>query len=113
MSQPDNFAGGFLLGAVFGGIVGGALGAVVASKVLNPQSEEPLLNASQANPRLSHKPKRRSLKTANGQADMEVARRSLEDKIAQLNDAIDNVRQQLGGGNGAATSEGQSVLREP
>lgn len=113
MSQPDNFAGGFLLGAVFGGIVGGALGAVVASKVLNPQSEEPLLSASQADPRLSNKQKRRSLKTANGQTDMEGARRSLEDKIAQLNDAIDDVREQLGGDNGAATSEGRSALREP
>jgi hypothetical protein len=31
---------------------------------------------------------------------MEVARRGLEDKIAQLNDAIDDVRQQLGTVNG-------------
>jgi hypothetical protein len=45
MSQRDNFSGGFLLGAMFGGIVGGALGAVVASRVLNPQSEEALLSA--------------------------------------------------------------------
>ncbi|PSB27869.1 hypothetical protein [Stenomitos frigidus] len=112
MSQRDNFSGGFLVGAVFGGIVGGVLGAVVASRVLNPQSEEPLLNASQADPRLSNKPKRRSLKASNGQADMEGARRSLEDKIAQLNDAIDDVRQQLGGVNGAE-SGGRSIVREP
>jgi hypothetical protein len=41
---------------------------------------------------------------------MEVARRSLEDKIAQLNDAIDDVRQQLGGVNGA--TEARSTARE-
>lgn len=112
MSQRDNFSGGFLLGAVFGGIVGGALGAVVASRVLNPQSEEPLLSASQADPQTS-KAKRRSLKAANGQAEMEVARRSLEDKIAQLNDAIDDVRQQLGGVNGATEAGARSTIREP
>lgn len=111
MSQQDNFASGFLLGAVFGSIVGGTLGAVVAARVLNPQSEEPLLSASQADPHMSQKPKRRSLKTANGQADMEASRRSLEDKIAQLNDAIDDVRQQLGGVNGAE-SGGRSVLKD-
>lgn len=112
MSQRDNFSGGFLLGAMFGGIVGGALGAVVASRVLNLQSEEPLLNESQADPRLGNKPKRRSLKSANGKADMEGARRGLEDKIAQLNDAIDDVRQQLGGVNGAEPGE-RSIVREP
>ena len=112
MSQRDNFSGGFLLGTVFGSVVGGVLGAVVASRVLNPQSEEPLLTASQADPRLNTKPKRRSLKATDGKADMEVARRSLEDKIAQLNDAIDDVRQQLGGVNGAE-SGGRSIVREP
>ena len=91
MSQQDNFSGGFLLGAMFGGIVGGALGAIVAARVLNPQTEEPLLSASQADPQAS-KSRRRSLKATNEQAGMEVARRSLEDKIAQLNDAIDDVR---------------------
>lgn len=34
--------------------------------------------------------------------DMEMARRSLEDKIAQLNATIDEVRQQLGNVNGNA-----------
>jgi TolA-binding protein len=112
MSQRDNFSGGFLLGTVFGSIVGGVLGAVVASRVLNPQSEEPLLSESQTDQRLSSKPKRRSLKASNGQADMEMARRSLEDKIAQLNDAIDDVHQQLGRVNGAEAGARSSV-REP
>lgn len=111
MSQQDNFASGFLLGAVFGSIVGGTLGAVVAARASNPQSEEPLLSANQADPRLGYKPKRRSIKSVNGQADMEASRRSLEDKIAQLNDAIDDVRQQLGGVNGAE-SGGRSALKD-
>lgn len=112
MSQRDNFSGGFLLGAMFGGIVGGALGAVVASKVLNPQSEEPLLNENQADLQTG-RAKRRSLKAASGQAEMEVARRSLEDKIAQLNDAIDDVRQQLGGVNGVTGTGVRPTAREP
>jgi hypothetical protein len=36
---------------------------------------------------------------------MENARRSLEDKIAQLNATIDEVRQQLGNVNGASIGE--------
>jgi hypothetical protein len=39
---------------------------------------------------------------------MEVARLSLEDKIAQLNQAIDDVRLQLGDVNGNAQAPGDS-----
>jgi hypothetical protein len=39
---------------------------------------------------------------------MEVARLSLEDKIAQLNQAIDDVRLQLGDVNGNAQAPGGS-----
>ncbi len=113
MSQRDNFAGGFLLGAVFGSVVGGVLGALLAPKALNALASEDSLNANQTAMN-SDKAKRRSLKGTNGQPDMEAARHSLEDKIAQLNDAIDDVRQQLGGVNGAATQTVErSMTREP
>ncbi|SRR5579883_511838 len=113
MSQGDNFTGGFLLGTLVGGVAGGVLGALLAFRVLNPaSSEEPLLSPSQADPKLG-KPKRRSLKTVGGPADMEGARRSLEDKIAQLNEAIDDVRHQLGGVNGTSEqSREQSTANE-
>jgi len=118
MSQRDNFSGGFLLGTLVGGIVGGALGALWASGLLNEvvssePSEEPLLNASQPDAKEA-KPRKRSLKSTNGHGEMEIARRSLEDKIAQLNDAIDDVRQQLGGVNQVpGKEEERSMTREP
>ncbi len=105
MSQRDNFAGGFVLGAIFGGVVGGVFGALLASGRLDELvgSDEARLNAESEDAK-SGKPKKR-LKSANGQVDIEAARRGLEDKIAQLNDAIDDVRQKLGGVNGTPLSK--------
>jgi gas vesicle protein len=114
MSQRDNFSGGFLLGAIVGGVVGGALGALFASGRLNElvASEETLLESNQEDAKAG-KAKRRSLKSANGQGDIEAARRGLEDKIAQLNDAIDDVRQKLGGVNGMPPKPSErSISRE-
>lgn len=93
MSQQDNFAGGFFLGTIVGGVVGGILGAVVASKLATED-----LEALPPDERAG-KLKKKAIKAANP-ADMEVARRKLEGKIAQLNEAIDDVRQQLSGVNG-------------
>ncbi|MGF1498448.1 MAG: hypothetical protein ACFB8W_16735 [Elainellaceae cyanobacterium] len=95
MSQQDNFVGGFLLGTVVGGILGGITGVLVSSRLAAGESAE---GESPAD----------GEKRATGQGQLadapdqsiELARRSLEDKIAQLNDAIDDVRQQLGGVNG-------------
>lgn len=104
----DNFSGGFLLGTIVGGVVGGVLGALLASGKLNEltASQDSLLSPDQPESKPG-KTKRQSLKATNGHADIEAARRSLEDKIAQLNDAIDDVRQQLGGINGAPGQEGR------
>ncbi len=111
MSQQDEFASGFLLGTIVGGVVGGVLGALVASgklkEVVSPE-EALLLNADQTDDK-GGKIKKRSLKPQNGQqVDIEAARRSLEDKIAQLNDAIDDVRQKLGGVNGTPSKTSKS-----
>jgi hypothetical protein len=102
MSQRNNFSGGFLLGSIVGGVVGGILGAVLTKQLGEADSTEARLNPDSTDPKLKErkterKAKKRSLSGANGTGDMEAARRSLEDKIAQLNDAIDDVRQQLGG----------------
>jgi hypothetical protein len=113
MSQQDNFSGGFFWGAVFGGIVGGALGALLASGRLAElvNSEEARLNPEQGDAR--PREKRRALPSPQRKTDMETARRSLEDKIAQLNDAIDDVRQRLGSPNGAPARESdRPTMRE-
>ena len=83
MSDQNNFFGGFFAGAVLGGLVGGLLGAA-----LNSRREDELSLEGQ-----SSQPLRDSLET---EAGMEMARQTLEDKINQLNLAIDGVRKQLG-----------------
>ena len=87
MSQRSGFGSGFLLGAIFGGVLGGVAGAIAASRVTTQKptkevedeewldGDEPLQFDSEEN--------------------MELARRRLESKIAQLNGAIDDVRQQM------------------
>jgi len=113
MSQQDNFSGGFLLGAIVGGAVGGVLGALLISRRLEETSEEILLKKADA-PNVKAKGKKRPLRGSTEQ-NIELARRSLEDKIAQLNDAIDDVRQQLSSVNGQAIEvdrEG-SLTEEP
>ena len=98
MSQQDNFSGGFVLGAIVGGIVGGVIGAVVTSQRLAEEPEE-----TQTKPELQDtKPKSKRRLRGSPEQNIELARRGLEDKIAQLNDAIDEVRQQLGSVNGRA-----------
>jgi prefoldin subunit 5 len=49
----------------------------------------------------------------NSEESIEAARRSLEDKIAQLNTAIDDVRQQLGKVNGNTERVGLERSLEP
>ncbi len=100
MSQGDGFTGGFIAGTVVGGVVGGVIGALLASKVINESATdiEPRRKANLADGNNSGS-KRRPLKASSEQT-IEVARRSLEDKIAQLNETIDEVRMSLGNVNG-------------
>lgn len=90
MSQRDGFIGGFFLGAVVGGAVGGVLGAVIATRrqsQVGREDEQSFLSPGEG-------------AKLDTEESMERARRRLEDKIAQLNLAIDDVRQQLGPTNG-------------
>ncbi|NER81062.1 MAG: hypothetical protein F6K42_16135 [Leptolyngbya sp. SIO1D8] len=99
MSQQDNFGGGFVLGTLFGGIIGGIVGAVVASRIAKDHSESDTM-------RLDDSGEADAGQLSPSEEEMEIARRGLEDKIAQLNIAIDDVRQRLGGVNGhTQTSE--------
>lgn len=96
MSNRDNFGSGFLLGTLVGGLVGGAIGAIVGSKL----SEETPLPENGTSPDI--KPRKLRKRQRTSEESIETARRSLENKIAQLNEAIDDVRQQLSNVNGAA-----------
>jgi len=106
MSQQDGFASGLLLGTLIGGVVGGVVGAVITSRLdakLADEENEGLTigdNDSQTAAR------RRQIKaSANESLEIEATRRSLEDKIAQLNATIDDVRQQLGNVNSNSSPE--------
>ena len=83
MSQRDNFAGGFLAGVAVGSLVGGIMVAAFTSRRIN------IIDGEKRRPNANSN----SLDSEEG---IEMARRTLEDKIAQLNLAMDDVRQQLG-----------------
>ena len=83
MGQKDNFAGGFLLGSVIGGIVGGILGTVLTNRA---NRSDATLDSSDEE----------AIGSLDSEENIELARRRLEDKIAQLNLVIDDVRHQLG-----------------
>ncbi len=104
MSNRGSFTGGFLTGTLIGGLVGAALGVALSRRSDRNSSGEPQRNPNLAEGKGSKQ---------QFEADMEVARQSLEDKIAQLNTAIDDVRHQLHNVNGNATdAEGNESMPE-
>lgn len=83
MSQRDSFTGGFVAGAIFGSVIGGVLGTLFTSRLNNKvEGEKSFL-------------KPRTGKKLTAEESIEDARVRLEDKIAQLNLAIDDVRQRM------------------
>lgn len=94
----DRFGGGFLAGSIFGGITGGLLGAWVATKLAHQLSTDDQVEGEDTD----HAPlKNKSQAFLNGNdLAMEDARQSLEEKISQLNAAIDQAREQLSEVNG-------------
>lgn len=89
MSQKDNFGNGFVLGSIVGGVVGGLLGTLLATRNETAAPKQDL-TFEEGEPPIKF----------TSEENIEVARHSLEDKIAQLNLAIDEVREQLGSVNG-------------
>jgi len=79
MSERDNFTGGLLIGTLFGSVVGGLVGFILTSR------------ANSSSPEKSHQ----SLEESSTPEYTKESHLSLEDKIAQLNLAIDDVRQKL------------------
>ncbi len=82
MSQRDGFGNGFVIGSIVGGVIGGVLGALLTNRGEQQSVAEPLIEPEQ------------QIKLTTEES-VEIARHSLEAKIAQLNSAIDDVRQQL------------------
>ncbi len=98
MENRNGFASGFIAGTLFGSIVGGFVGALLATKVAQAEAEGPLLPGGTTDEKLGGH-KQRQIR-ANHDLKMEQTRQGLEEKIAQLNSAIDDVRQQLSNVNG-------------
>lgn len=115
MSQRDGFSSGFFLGTILGGVVGGVVGALLAARQLGEAAESPDVPLKSGTLEPKADKRKRLLKAPGNQTDMEAARRSLEDKISQLNEAIDDVRQQLGGVNGKPIKEPleASMVKDP
>ncbi|MBD2296452.1 hypothetical protein H6G06_23970 [Anabaena sphaerica FACHB-251] len=112
MSQKDGFASGFLLGTIVGGVVGGVLGAVLASRRDAVAEEETELNNGSIEGNRAASKRRQMRSAASEGLEMETARRSLEDKIAQLNATIDDVRNQLGNVNGSSSKTAERSLSQ-
>ena len=97
-NQNDKFVGGFLAGTIFGSIAGGLLGTWLASKLSDRLDEEEGFEGQFSEGPISKL--RRQAFGRSGDVTMEEARQGLEDKIAQLNEAIDQARDQLSKVNG-------------
>lgn len=117
MNQRDGFASGFIAGTIFGSLVGGVIGTLLAAKTANNEiaaddvdvRRHPISSAN-----IASRARRRQIKPSTEQS-IEVARRSLEDKIAQLNETIDEVRLTLGqvNGNAMETNSDRSSVSDP
>lgn len=93
MSNRDGFSGGFWLGTLVGGVVGGIVGASIATQRANridDETESSRLSSASGEKRPFKSSRNRTLDR------MEIARRSLDDKISDLNNAIDSVRSSIG-----------------
>ncbi|MEO0948221.1 MAG: hypothetical protein AAFY11_08775 [Cyanobacteria bacterium J06641_5] len=91
MAQREGFGNGFLLGSLVGGIVGGIVGAVLVSRSTEGDDggEGDLFRAPTA------------IDASDAESLAVDARRSLEEKISQIDRAIEDVRQRLGSENGS------------
>ncbi len=84
-NKDGGFGSGLVVGAALGGLVGALIGATLASR---PEDDEALG---------TDRGGRRRLRGARTRGEsLESARQGLEGRIAQLNEAIDDVRSQLG-----------------
>lgn len=100
--QQDNFMGGFLLGTIVGGVLGGVTGVLASSRLASKNSALGT-EADESDP---------SVTGHTGNRSIGSTRRSLEDKIAQLNEAIDGVRQQLNNVETSSDNGDQAIVND-
>ena len=81
MSNKDNFGSGFVLGSIIGGLVGGVIGTLIANKNKTFSSDENNISGM-----------KNISSSIDNKEDILETRINLEDKINQLNHAIDEVR---------------------
>ncbi len=81
MSNKDNFGSGFILGTIIGGVVGGVIGSLIANQnkeIFETENDNSVM---------------KNIKyTVDNTEDILETKTNLEDKINQLNHAIDEVR---------------------
>ncbi|MEL6552859.1 MAG: gas vesicle protein [Cyanobacteria bacterium J06621_11] len=95
----NNFAGGFIAGAFVGGIIGGIVGVLASNRLRSGDGSDDFAQLSEE--------ERRRFESATTEERMEIARRGLEDKISQLNMAIEDVRVQMSNVNNGHDYAGQ------
>lgn len=83
MSDKNNFGTGFILGTIVGGILGGVIGSIVASR------------SQSANPNGGKKGGKQEYFNSLDESQGENTRITLEEKINQLNRAIDEIKLDL------------------
>lgn len=107
MSNRDNFNTGFLLGSLIGGVVGALIGALVTNKANRPEYDPDEIVSEAKEMELGSRKSKRQLRNTDR---LEMARRSLDDKIVDLDRAIDAVRSSLGSVADPATANEPSDL---
>ncbi|MDG2989464.1 hypothetical protein L3556_00740 [Candidatus Synechococcus calcipolaris G9] len=85
-NRGDRFGVGFIAGAIFGGVVGSLASILIVQKLSESGGES-----------LALKGKKNATDTLNGndESAMEDIRIELESKIAQINEAVDDLQQRL------------------
>jgi hypothetical protein len=106
MNDRGGFSSGFILGSIIGGVVGGVVGTLVANRVKDLDEEMELMNLPEAEPQ--ERRSRRSKRRLRSIDRIEQTRRSLDDKIAELNGAIDAVRSSIG--NMPPSANGEAIV---
>jgi gas vesicle protein len=81
MSNKDNFGSGFILGTIVGGVIGGVIGSLIANQNKEVSETE---NDSLKMKKIKY--------MINDNEDIVETKINLEEKINQLNHAIDEVR---------------------
>lgn len=85
-NRGDRFGAGFIAGAIFGGVVGSLASIFIVQKL-----------SETGNGTMVLKGKKTATDTLNGndESAMEDIRIELESKIAQINEAVDDLQQRL------------------